>query len=141
MADRYFTYRYSGSRQQIGRSGRVYWFSYGNVTTVPYEEDAEWFLRMGSPESGVYYYRETDISGNPIGPFPPIDPRLRQSMVDTRRFPSDKGLPPAPVWRHTTETLGDPTLYYFYIRRRIRGPSRGGMQLLHREGGSGSPSG
>lgn len=131
---RYFRYRYSGSRQQIGRSGRVYWFSPTSITEVPFEEDAEWFLKMGSPESGIYYYRETDAAGEPIGAFPPINPRLRQSMVNPKRFPSDLGLPPAPVWRHTTETLGDPTLYYFYIRKRLRGTSRGGMQQLHQGG-------
>jgi len=140
MATRYFTYRYSGSRQQIGRSGRVYWFSFGDVTIVPIEGDADWFLRMGSPESGIYYYRETDVSGTPIGPFPPVNPLLRQSMVNTKRFPSDQGLPPAPIWRHVTETLGDPTLYYFYIRNRLRGPSRGGMRMLH-QGGDGGVSG
>lgn len=117
---RYFTYRYSGSRQQIGTTGRVYWFQYGAVTEVPIEEDAEWFLHMGSPENGVYFYRETDASGNPIGPFPPVDENLRQAMIDVRRFPSDRGLPPAEQWRLTSETLGDPVLYYHYIRKKIR---------------------
>lgn len=125
---RYFTYRYSGSRQQIGHSGRVYWFASDLVTEVPFEEDANWFLRMGSPETGIYYYRETDVSGNPIGPFPPINPELRVASIDTRRFPSDKGVPNAPEWRLITETMADPTLYYHYVRRRIRGPTRGGMQ-------------
>lgn len=118
---RYFVYRYSGRRQQIGHKGRVYWFSATTVTQVDDNDDAEWFLRMGTPESGIYFYRETDVSGNPIGPFPPIDPKLRQSMIDTRRFPSDKGLPPAEEWRYITETLGDPTLYFHHIRKKIRG--------------------
>ena len=126
MATRYFKYRYSGTRQQIGHSGRVYWFSQDIITPVDSERDADWFLRMGSPETGIYFYRETNVAGDPIGPFPPIDPRLRQAMIDPKRFPSDQGLPMAAEWRHVTETLGDPTLYYHYIRKRIRGPQRSG---------------
>jgi len=121
---RYFKYRYSGTRQQIGRSGKVYWFSQNYVTEVDNEEDAEWFLRMGSPESGIYYYRETDAAGNPIGPFPPVNPELRRSMVNTKQFPSDKGVPSAQEWRLATEIMADPTLYYHFVRKRIRGPMR-----------------
>lgn len=117
---RYFTYRYSGSRQQIGTSGAVYWFAFGSVTKVDSQDDAEWFLHMGSPETGIYYYRETDAIGNPIGPFPPIDPALRQSFLDVKRFPSDQGVPPWPEWRLVTETMGDPTLYYHFIRKKLR---------------------
>jgi len=126
MATRYFKYRYSGTRQQIGHTGRVYWFSPDTITHVDEDRDAEWFLHMGSPESGIYYYRETDVIGNPIGLFPPINPSLRQSLIDTRRFPSDRGLPPAPEWRYITETMGDPTLYFHHIRVKIRGFGRSG---------------
>lgn len=120
---RYFTYRYTGSRQQIGKSGTVYWFAQGSVTPVANNDDAEWFLHMGSPETGIYYYRETDISGNPIGPFPPVDLNNRQAIINTKRFPSDQGVPEYPEWKLTTETLADPTLYYHYIRKRLRGAS------------------
>ena len=125
MPTRYFTYRYSGNRQQIGMTGRVYWFSPTMVTEVPFEEDAEWFLHMGSPDSGIYYYRETDAAGVPIGLFPPINPKLRNSMIDTRRFPSDRGVPEAKEWRHLTEVLGDPTMYFHHIRSWIRGGQKG----------------
>lgn len=118
---RYFTYRYSGSRQQIGKTGTVYWFSYKSVTPVADNDDAEWFLHMGSPESGIYYYRETDITGTPIGVFPPVNMALRQAMIDPRNFPTDRGVPNAEPWRLTTEVMADPTLYYHYVRKRIRG--------------------
>ena len=121
MATRYFTYRYSGQRQQIGKySGQVYFFKAGLVTAVDNEQDADWFLNMGSPENGVYPYRETDASGNPIGPFPPIDFSRRQAMINPKLFPSDVGVPEAHEWRRITETLGDPTLYYHHVRKRIR---------------------
>lgn len=128
MATRYFTYRYSGRRQQIGHSGTVYWFTNTHSTPVYDEEDAVWFLNMGTPESGIYFFRETNAAGIPIGPFPPINPNLRNSMVDTRRFPSDKGVPDWPEWRLITETLGDPTLYFHHIRRKMRGFGGGGQK-------------
>ena len=135
MATRYFRYRYSGTRQQIGRSGTVYWFSPTTITKVEDDLDSDWFLGMGSPESGIYYYRETDVAGNPIGQFPPINLSLRSSMVDTRRFPSDKGVPPAHEWKLITETLGDPTLYFHHIRSKMRGFGTG------KTGGSGRSTG
>lgn len=116
---RYFTYRYSGSIQQIGFSGNVYWFSFGCVTPVASNEDAEWFLHMGSPESGIYYFRETNSAGTPIGPFPPIDMSKRVAMVDPKSYPSDSS-PPASEWIEITETLADPTLYFHHIREKRR---------------------
>jgi hypothetical protein len=120
MPARYFTYRYSGERQQIGSHGAVYNFAAGSVTQVDDNDDAEWFLHMGSPESGIYYFRETDPAGNPIGAFPPVNPELRQAFLDTRRFPTDRGVPPWQEWRLVTETMGDPTLYFHYIRTKLR---------------------
>lgn len=38
---RYFTYRYSGERQQIGSGGAVYNFAYGSVTQVDNNDDAD----------------------------------------------------------------------------------------------------
>lgn len=114
---RYFTYRYRGRRQQIGRSGRLYWFSFGGVTPVESEVDANWFLKMGSPESGVYFFREVNEQGEPIGPFPPIDMSKRVAMIDPKQFPSDDS-PPASEWREMTETLADPTLYFHHIRQK-----------------------
>ena len=125
---RFFLAAFSAPRQQIGKAGRVYWFSPTTVTRVDDNEDAEFFLHMGSPETGIYPFRETDSLGNPIGPFPPINPALRNSIIDTKRFPSDTGVPEHAEWRLITETYGDPTLYYHHIRRRIRGPSRQGQQ-------------
>jgi len=116
---RYFTYRYSGTKQQRGKSGRLYWFAYGYVTEVPIEEDAEWFLHMGTPENGMYQYRETDAAGNPIGAFPPINLDLRQAAIDPKTFPSDKS-PSAPEWKLMTETMADPVLYYHHIREKRR---------------------
>jgi len=116
---RYFVYRYSGSRQQIGLSGKLYWFSRVSITPVESEEDADWFLHMGSPESGLYPYRETDALGNPIGNFPPVDMSRRVAMVDPKKYPTDNS-PPAGEWRELTETLADPTLYFHHIRERMR---------------------
>lgn len=118
----YFTYRGSGSTQQRGKSGRLYWFSGGSVTPVPIQADADWFRTMGTPEMGEYGYtfRETDVNGNPIGVFPPINEKLRVSNIDIRKFPSDQGLPEAAVWRLNTETYADPTLYFHHVRQWIR---------------------
>ena len=119
---RYFTHRYSGSIQLVGVSTHNhYWFAYGAVTQVDNNTDAEYFLHLGTPETGVYPLRETDAAGNPIGPFPPIDLTQREAIIDTRRFPSDRGLPDAKEWREISEDLADPVLYYYYIRERRRG--------------------
>ena len=120
MATRYFKYRFGGRCNLIGQSGRVYYFSMTYVTKVDDENDAEQFLRMGTPESGHYLFRETDAAGNFIGLFPPIDPKLRTSNWDVRKAPTAEGMPLATEWREVTETLADSTLYYHHIRERIR---------------------
>ena len=121
MPTRYFTYRYSGSTQQVGpSSGKLYWFQQRIVTPVDDNNDAEYFLHLGSPESGVYSYRETDIAGTPIGPFPPIDMSKRVAMIDQRKFPTDKGMPPADEWRKVSEDLADPVLFYHKSRIKLR---------------------
>lgn len=117
---RYFIARFAGSRQALGpASGLSYTFS--NLGPIPVEDerDAEIFLRMGTPESGVYLYRETDVAGNPIGDFPPIDSTKRQTMIDPKRFPSDRIDVSVKEWREATEDLADPWLYYHHVRKKL----------------------
>lgn len=117
---RYFTYRFGGVRQFLGPvTGLSYTFGKGVVTPVAEQQDAEVFLRMGSPESGTYLFREVDVSGNPIGPFPPINPANRNSMIDPKRFPSDKIDVTVAEWRELTEDLADPWLYFHHVRKKL----------------------
>jgi hypothetical protein len=117
---RYFVYRYGGVRQVVGpASGLSYTFSMDTVTTVSDERDAEIFLHMGSPDSGFYLFRETDQYGNPIGPFPPVDMANRQSMINPKRFPSDRMAMTTREWRVATEDMADPTLYFHFVRRKL----------------------
>src|SRR3990167_8027204 len=103
---RYFGYRYGGVRQVVGPArGLSYTFSMDTVTPVSDGRDAEIFLRMGSPDSGFYLFRETDQYGNPIAPFPPIDMANRQSMIDPKRFPSDRMAMTTREWRTATEDM------------------------------------
>jgi len=121
VATRYFTYRYSGSTQQVGpSSGKLYWFQQQIITPVDDNDDAEYFLHLGSPESGVYNYRETDVAGNPVGDFPPIDMTKRVAMIDQRKFPTDKSMPLADEWRKVTEDMADPVLFYHKSRVKLR---------------------
>jgi len=120
VATRFFTYRFGGTRQFRGpASGLSYHFTKGGVTPVADERDAEIFLLMGTPDSGVYLFREVDSLGNPIGPFPPIDTAQRQSMIDPKAFPSDGLEVTVKEWRTLTEDLADPWLYYHHVRRKL----------------------
>lgn len=120
MATRFFTYRFGGTRQFLGpASGLSYHFTKGGVTPVADERDAGIFLLMGTPESGVYLFREVDSLGNPIGTFPPIDMSQRQSMIDPKTFASDGLDVTVQEWRTITEDLADPWLYYHYSRRKL----------------------
>lgn len=128
MATRFFTYRFGGVRRWRGPvSGLIYEWEGADSTPsglptpvrVEDERDAEIFLRMGTPESGFYLFRETDAAGNPIGPFPPVDPEKRQSMIDPKRFPSDDIGVTVGEWREATEDLADPTLFYHYSRQKL----------------------
>lgn len=117
---RYFTYRFGGSRQFLGPvSGLSYWFTKGGVTPVADERDAAIFLLMGSADAGTYFFREVDASGNFIGPFPPINPELRQSMIDPKKFPSDRIGVTAKEWKEATEDMADPFLYYHFVRTKL----------------------
>ena len=128
MATRYFIYRFGGVRLWRGPvSGLVYtWQGADSSPTglpvpvaVTDERDAERFLRMGTPESGFYLFRETDSAGNSIGPFPPVSPENRQSMIDPKRFPSDDIGVTVAEWREATEDLAAPTLFYHYSRKKL----------------------
>ena len=125
---RHFVYRYGGRIRTRGPSGQLYWFEFNVVSPVANDDDAEYFLHWGTPESGIYWLRETDVAGQPVGAFPPIDMANRVASIDVRKYPSDES-PQAPEWRLITETMGDPTLYYHYVRTRLRGGDRG-RQLL-----------
>jgi|GEM_PF-6737396 len=120
---RYFLYVPYGRRVAVAPSGSTYFFEHGVPTTVA-DADGDYFLYLGTPENPqTYVYRETDAAGNPLYPHPgpPLDPATRVGMIDIRRFPSDRGLPPAAQWRKTTEDY-DPTIYYHKIRvKRRRG--------------------
>jgi hypothetical protein len=127
MATRYFTARFSATQNILGpSSGLAYLFYPGCVTPVSDPRDAETFLHMGTPESGNYLLREVDASGNPIGPFPPVDMRNRQSMINPRKFPSDQMGVSLHEWREATETYADPTLYFHHVRQKLNF-GRGGM--------------
>lgn len=117
---RFFTYRFGGVRQFLGPlSGLSYTFGKGVVTPVEFDQDAEVFLRMGTPEAGTYLFREVDASGVPIGPFPPINPANRSTMIDPKRFPSDRLDVTVQEWREATEDLADPWLYYHVVRKKL----------------------
>jgi hypothetical protein len=103
-------------------TGLSYTFVYGGVTPVADQRDAEAFLRMGTPETGNYLYREVDASGAPVGLFPPVNPENRQSNVNPRSFPSDDIRISVKEWRDATEDLADPWLYYYYVRRKLSPP-------------------
>jgi hypothetical protein len=131
MATRYFAYRFGGVRHVPGPvSGLNYTFvgpdTDGNLVPIRVddERDARIFLLMGTADAGNYLYRETDAFGNPIGPFPPINPENRESMIDPKRFPSDDLGITAAEWREITEDLADPTLYYHKTRIKLN-PGRG----------------
>jgi hypothetical protein len=117
---RFFTYRFGGVRQFLGPvSGLSYTFAKDAITRVEREDDASIFLLMGTADAGTYLFREVDISGNPIGPFPPIDTSQRFSMIDPKRFPSDDIGVTVKEWRTITEDLSDPFLYYHFSRKRL----------------------
>ena len=110
---RFFTFRFGGTRHYLGPvSGLSYTFTKDGATRVDDERDAEIFLRMGTPESGFYLFRETDSAGTPIGPFPPIDSDKRVSMIDPKKFPSDKIDVTVKEWREMTEDFADPVLFF-----------------------------
>jgi len=137
---RWFVYQGSDRRAVTAPSGNSYFFeagvydpatqtrSGGNPTEVA-DEDGDYFLYQGNTDTGVYAYRESDAAGVLIGPFPPILPGYgesaevaaamgKEAMWDVRKAPTDKGLPPAKVWRTVTEDMSDPVLYYHFIRTR-----------------------
>ena len=117
---RYFTYRFGGVRQFLGPvTGLSYTFGKGVVTPVADQQDAEIFLRMGTPEAGTYLFREVDASRTPIGLFPPINRDLRNSMIDPKRFPSDRVDVTVGEWREITEDYADPWLYYHVVRKKL----------------------
>ena len=117
---RFFTYRFGGTRQWLGPiSGLSYTFTFGGVTPVADDRDAEVFLRMGTPDGGTYFFREVDAAGTPVGPFPPVDPANRVSMIDPKKFPSDQIGVGVQEWRELTEDLADPFLYYHYSRKKL----------------------
>jgi hypothetical protein len=117
---RYFTFRFGGVRQILGPwSCLSYHFTSAGATPVADERDAELFLRMGTPESGTYLLRETDSAGVPIGDFPPIDITKRESMMDPKKFPSDRLDVTVKEWREITEDLADPWLYYHISRKKM----------------------
>lgn len=123
---RFFTFRFGGVRQYRGpSSGLAYTFAGAevpggpHVTRVNDERDAQIFLLMGTPESGVYLFRESDADGNPIGPFPPVDLTQRQSMIDPKKFRSDQVGVTTSEWRRATEDLSDPWLFYHTSRTRL----------------------
>jgi hypothetical protein len=97
----------------------IYTFSKTSATQVDDPRDANIFLLMGTPESGVYLFREVDASLNPVGPFPPVNPANRVSMIDPKRFPSDKMAISVKEWRDVTEDMADPWLYYYFVRKRL----------------------
>jgi hypothetical protein len=132
MATRFFAYRFGGVRQVPGpHSGLSYTFvgptPEGNLVPIKVENerDAEIFLLMGTADAGNYQYREVDSFGNPIGPFPPVNPNQRESMIDPKRFPSDDLGISAAEWREVTEDLADPTLYYHKTRIKLFPGRRG----------------
>ena len=117
---RYFTYRFGGVRQFLGPiSGLSYTFTKDGVTLVDNERDAEIFLKMGTPESGAYLFREVDYAGNPIGNFPPVDPEKRVSMIDPRSYPSDKMDVSVQEWRQATEDYADQWLFFHISRKKL----------------------
>ena len=120
MPPRYFVSTYVPVLQITGKHGTPYVF-YGpppaTPTTVNDEDDADWFRNMGTPEIGSasYPFTETDAAGAPLAP-----PTFanRDAIINTKRFPTDRGLPPAPEWRVLTEDYGDPTLYFHFVRKK-----------------------
>lgn len=116
---RYFTYVYQnpGTRQEYGHvTHNVYWFRYAEITQVE-DVDGDYFKYLGSPDMGNYPFMEVDVNGNQVGSYPPQYPH-RNSMINPMQFPSDTGVPNAPEWRLTTETMADPVLYFHYIREK-----------------------
>ncbi len=117
---RYFTARFSATRNYPGPySGLEYLFYPGCVTPVNDERDANAFLLMGTPEAGNYLFREVDANGNPVGPFPPINPANRESMLNPRNYPSDRMGVSTGEWRQVTEDYADPTLYFHKSRVKL----------------------
>ena len=122
MPPRYFVSTYAPLFQITGKSGTPYVF-YGPVgaspapTVVNNDDDADWFRNMGTPEIGAasYPFTETDAAGSPL-PAPTF--LYRDSIINTKRFPTDRGVPPAPEWRILTEDYGDPTLYFHFVRKK-----------------------
>lgn len=128
---RFFAYRFGGVRQILGPvSGLSYTFVGPQdgvlvPTRVDDERDARIFLLMGTPDAGNYLFREVDAFGDPVGPFPPVDPERRTSMIDPKRFPSDDLGITAAEWREVTEDLADPTLYFHKTRIKMFPGRRG----------------
>jgi hypothetical protein len=120
MPTRYFTARFSGTKNVSGPgSGLEYLFYPGCITPVNDPRDADVFLLMGTPEAGNYLFREVDASGTPIGRFPPVNPLNRQSMINPKRFPSDKMGVTVREWREMTEDYADPTLFFHKSRVKL----------------------
>jgi len=137
---RWFVMQQRGRKAVTTPSGNFYFFEAGvldpstgmrsgGVPTEVADEDGDYFLFQGNTDSGVYLYRESDANGNLIGPFPPIEPRSGQTLAeaseqgkvslwDTRKAPSDKGLPPAKIWRVVSEDMADPVMFYHFARTR-----------------------
>jgi len=70
---RFFQYRFQGMRQFQGFvTGKTYIFFQG-VTTAVEDEDGDHFLFGGTHDTTDYDFREVDSSGNPVGPFPPVN--------------------------------------------------------------------
>lgn len=128
---RFFAYRFGGVRQILGPvSGLSYTFvGPTDGVLVPIrvdrEDDARIFLLMGTPDAGNYLFREVNAFGDPIGPFPPVNPNKRESMIDPKRFRSDDIGVTAAEWREVTEDLADPTLYYHKSRIKLFPGRRG----------------
>lgn len=128
---RFFAYRFGGVRQILGpTSGLSYTFVGPTdgvlvATRVDDDRDARIFLLMGTPDAGNYLFREVDAFGDPVGPFPPVDPSKRESMVDPKRFRSDDIGVTASEWREVTEDLADPTLYFHKTRIKLFPGRRG----------------
>ena len=115
---RYFMYTYAGSTYDFGRNtGNCYFFNDITPTPVSDDDDAEGFLRWGSPDRpGSYRYRETDSQGNQVGLFPPIDTTYPRVAI-FKPPKTDGGLTAAESWALIEKM--DPTIRAAKARKRL----------------------